>query len=238
MMDGVFQKDYIVDSRMVDIHSRVMPSQLFFLLQDVALSHCRAIDLGRDKTTDKGFLWVVTQQTVHVDRMPSDEEQVTVLTWPGPSRHMFMPRYTEILDNSGKTVVSASACWMLMDAATRKAVYAKEAGITLPEVTTGRETPFLNRLMSLPLTEEFTFTVPYSYCDLNGHMNNSKYFDLACDHAPEAADGKQATLLQAEYKSEVHLGESLLVKYGADNGAYYFTGAVGERDCFRLCIRF
>ena len=86
-------------------------------------------------------------------------------------------------------------------------------------------------------TESRPFTVPYSYVDLNGHMNNTRYFDLAEDCIPAAAAGKMLRRIQTEYVSEARFGESFTVSWGAEDGEYFLQGE-GEKPFFRMRMQY
>ena len=87
------------------------------------------------------------------------------------------------------------------------------------------------------VTEEKAFTVPFSYVDLNGHMNNTRYFDLMEDCIPAAAEGKRLKSISTEYTSEVCLGDVLSLRWGAQEEECYLEGAL-EKPCFRMRMKY
>ena len=147
------------------------------------------------------------------------------------------PRYYEILSEQGETIVRASAVWSLMDAAARSAVFPEEHGISIPGEERGGELPWLVPVRPLDAVHRETFSVPYSYVDINGHLNNTRYFDLAEDSIPAAAEGRPLREVTAEYNREVRLGETLSLAWGGDGNSYYVAGST-EKPCFRLLLRY
>ena len=87
------------------------------------------------------------------------------------------------------------------------------------------------------MTESVPFQVPYSYVDLNGHMNNTRYFDLAEDCIPAPSEGKPLRMVQTEYASEARFGSQLQVRWGRDGGTYYLIGQ-DEKPVFRMRMVF
>ena len=77
--------------------------------------------------------------------------------------------------------------------------------------------------------------MPFSYVDINGHMNNTRYYDLAEDLCPAAARGEVPALISAEYPGELRLGEAVRVDWQEDAGRYYFCGSSGK-DAFRIVM--
>ncbi len=233
-MSGVYERELLLGSEHVDRFRRLRTSTLFELLQTASIRHTEALGVGREKTLDRGLLWIVARQYAFIERMPRYDERIVVRSWPGETMHVLFPRYYEIAGVGGETLVRGSALWSLIDAQTRKAVFPEEHGIEIAGVETGRETPYLAKLAVLETPNRFTFTVPYSYADLNGHMNNTRYFDLAEDHIPAGICGKTPREVRVEYSAEAGVGTALAVAWGRENGTYFLRGEEAGRHCFRM----
>ncbi|MBQ2095982.1 MAG: hypothetical protein II474_08760 [Firmicutes bacterium] len=233
----MYERQLLLGSEHVDCFRRMRTSALFELLQVVSIRHTEELGMGREKTLDKGLLWVVTRMHAQIGRKPEYDERITVRTWPGETMHVLFPRYYEILSEQGETIVRASAVWSLMDAAARSAVFPEEHGISIPGEDRGGELPWLVPVRPLETENSETFTVPYSYVDINGHLNNTRYFDLAEDRISAASDGRLLREVTAEYNREVKQGEPLLLEWGGDRDRYYVAGST-EKPCFRLLLRY
>ena len=81
--------------------------------------------------------------------------------------------------------------------------------------------------------EKEAFTVPYSYVDLNGHMNNTRYLDLSEDRMPADLRARPIREVRAEYSGEAKLGETVDLTYGRQGNAFLLSGD-RERKLFRL----
>lgn len=236
-MSGIFERELLLGSEHVDCFRRLRASTLFTLLQTASIRHTEELGMGRDKTLDKGLLWVVARQYVVIGRMPVYDERITLRSWPGETMRVLFPRYYEILSQSGETLVRGSAVWSLMDAKERATAFPDEYGIEIAGVETGREPPYLTKLKTMETPNRFDFTVPYSYVDLNGHMNNTRYFDLAEDHLPAAKAGKLLREVRTEYSAEARRDAVLHVAWGEENGTYYVNGST-EHPCFKMSLTY
>ncbi|MCR5664228.1 MAG: hypothetical protein K6G17_05015 [Oscillospiraceae bacterium] len=230
---SVLEQEILLRSKDVDLYRRLRLSRLFELLQEASIRHTEQLGMGRDKTLDKGLLWVVTMQRCEIARMPAYDERVILSSWPGEMMHVFFPRQYRLATPEGETLVSASALWMLVDEQTRGMVFPEDWGVEIPGVTTGLEIPLPGRLRRPDCPQEADFTVPYSYVDLNGHMNNTRYFDLAEDRLPPASEGKRLLSVSSEYAAEARFGERLKLRWGNDGPRWYLEGS-SDRPCFRL----
>lgn len=236
-MAELYETSLLLGSEHVDLHRRLRTSALFSLLQQASIRHTEELGMGREKTLDKGLLWVVTRQYVKIRRMPEYDERVTVRSWPGETMRVLFPRFYEILSETGETLVQASALWTLMDIRDRGFVFPEEHGIEIAGIETGREISYLEKIRPLPTDRQFTFDVPYSYIDLNGHMNNTRYFDLAEDHIDASIAGRQLREIRMEYANEVRYGRTLTVDWGVDGSTYYLCGTQ-EKPCFKMLLQY
>ncbi|MGX8692460.1 MAG: acyl-[acyl-carrier-protein] thioesterase [Clostridia bacterium] len=234
---SVYSEEILLRSKDVDLYRRLRLSRLFELLQEASIRHTEQLGMGREKTLDKGLLWVVTMQRCEIERLPEYDERITLSSWPGQMMHVFFPRWYRIADERDNTLLSASALWMLVDQQTRKMVFPDEWGVEIAGVTTGREIRLPSGLKKLPCTEEADFTVPFSYVDLNGHMNNTRYFDLAEDHIPAAAEGKRLRAVSTEYTAEARFRDELTLRWGREDGRWYMEGS-SDKPCFRLSMEY
>ena len=124
-----------------------------------------------------------------------------------------------------------------MDRRTRAMVSPAETGVLIHGMEADWETYF-PRLPKTAVSEEpIRWTVPYSVTDINGHMNNARYLDLAEDHMPPDLRGRALRELRAEYAAEVRLGETLELQVEQRENTCLFCGSA-DRRIFRLSFEY
>ena len=116
-------------------------------------------------------------------------------------------------------------------------VFPDRYGVVIEGEKTGGEIALPSPPLRAKEGQTSAFTVPYSYVDLNGHMNNTRYFDLAEDCIPAAAEGRALTRIQTEYVSEARYLETFTVSWGEENGAFFIQGE-GEKPVFRMRMEY
>ena len=233
-----FERQYRIAYSDADLRRRLRLSRLFTLLQEAAMDHASLLGAGRENTLDRGILWIVTLQQAIIRRMPVYDEPVRIVTSPGKPKHLLLPRYYRVEDAHGGTLIEASSLWALMDANTRKAVFPEQCGIVLPYAETGLETA-LPRPLPAPRTDKTAaFTVPFSYVDQNGHMNNTRYFDLAEDRMPDTLRVRSLAEVKAEYSREARLDEQITLKSELSGDTFLLSGESGGQKLFRLSLAY
>lgn len=230
---NTFQKEFKLQNKDVNLFRKLRTSRMFEMMQEITISHTEALGAGRALTLDRGFLWVVLQQYVEILRMPEYDESITFETWPGNTLRVLFPRYCEAKDSNGNVVIRASALWTLIDIQTRSFIFPDQHHIHVPGTTTGKEIELPKAISAKTCTHQTNYIVPYHVCDLNGHMNNARYFDLAEDFITQVKENKQICRIVSEYKSEAAMDDVLLVSWNETDHAAYIQG-IGKKECFRM----
>ena len=235
---SAYEKKLRLRSSDVDMHRRLRTSVLFGLMQEAAIAHTEQLGMGREKTLDRGALWIVTLQAAEIRRMPEYDEEVVLRSWPGRTMHVLFPRFCALDTARGEPLVRASALWTLIDSRTRRLVFPERLGVGIEGVSLPEdEIPLPSAPVPIPAEETRDFTVPFSYVDLNGHMNNTRYFDLAEDCIPAAAEGRVLRAVGTEFSREARFGESFPLRWGHDGDRWYLTGG-GGKPIFRMSFTY
>ena len=234
---SIYREELLLRSKDVDMFRRLRTSELFKLLQEASIRHTEELGMGRDKTLDKGILWVLLLQTAEITRMPEYDEQIVLKSWPGKTMHLLFPRYYRMETAAGEHLLSASALWGLVDQNTRKMVFPERYGVEIEGVVTGEEIAMPSAPKRLECTESRAFTVPYSYVDLNGHMNNARLLDLAEDRMPADLRGGRVRQIEVEYGGEVRMGDELLLRTRREGNVFSLSGE-RERTLFKLRLEY
>ena len=230
---SVFTTQLRLRNKDVNLYRRLRTSRLFELMQEASIRHTEELGMGRSMTLDRGLLWMVTLQRAEISRMPEYDELITLESWPGATMHLLFPRYYRVLDEKGTPLLSASALWALVDQETRRMIFPDRYGIVVEGEVTGNEIALPSPPRRAKGEEIARFKVPFSYVDLNGHMNNTRYFDLAEDRIPAAAEGLPLRRIEVEYASEARLGDELLITLEDIPGGVRISGDT-EKKIFRM----
>ena len=233
----IYTLPYRLKSRDVNMFSRLRVSQLFELMQEAATDHSDILGAGVHDIRPKGLMWVLARQNVEIARMPSYDEAITIETWPGRTVHSLYPRFYRILDVAGEPIIESSAIWMLADMRERALVPSSRSGIDFSFEKRGVEIALPSPPRAFHTDRSLSFTVPFSYVDMNGHMNNPRYFDLADNLSPAAAEGCDPKRILVEYSAELRLGDSYELLSGEKDGRFYLrTG--GDKPLFRIMMEY
>ncbi len=209
-------------------------SSLLRFVQEASIRSVEELGYPREKTLDRGLLWVVGKQRFEILRMPAYDDEVEILTYPGKKLHYFYERHTFLLDKEGKPLVKCNAVWALIDMHKRSIINPDAYDILIPEDHFEGELPFPTGFRLEGGKEKATVEAKWSDCDLNGHLNNAAYLDIAEDLIPiEFLKKHRCKAIDISYKKEIPLGEKVELEYGYEKPYYTF-----ESDHFAIRLEY
>ena len=209
-------------------------SALFSMLQEISISDVERTGLTREKTLDRGLLWVISRMRVELERPIYYGETITISTIAGKRAHMMFPRYYEVRDEQNSVILRGSAIWLLISQKTREAIIPEQEAIDIPGVEENGMPPLPMGLRTIESDiPAIIRKVMYSDIDLNGHMNNTRYLDWIDDmydmHFHEVT---RFRVLQINYLKELEYGEQVTLYYEYGEGKYRIDGIEGTNKVF------
>lgn len=233
----------LIDSRDVDGRGFCKASALLGHLQEAATQAAEQGGFGREILLERynGF-WMMTRVWYRLDRPLKWEEEVTIHTWHRGGKGAVSYRDYDLLVD-GKLVGEGVAAWVMADLETRKLVRlsgVKEMGETdggplCKSITLSK----LQRPEQLKPVEQRRMR--YSDTDINGHVNNTRYADFACDALvlDQLAENKFLSSMQIGYLAECRPGEVLTMEVGEQETGRYVRGLDGSGKArFEAALRF
>lgn len=218
---------YYITSADTDAAYEYKASGIFVLLQKVCSEHARNLIVNRDEIMAKyNCNWMALRTYLKLYRPMFWAETVTaksIIRKPAGKR-----LYWDCELYVGDTLVGeASTIWCMVNLSTKKSINIEG----FPEFPTmdppGAKNITLSRI-EFPDNMEFhdKRKLYYSDTDVNGHLNNTRYVDLACDAAELHLRPKGVFLQEILmcYVDECFAGEELTFYRGKDNGYLYIHG--------------
>ena len=217
-----------------DFRSLLKPSALLRYVEQVSADHARTFGMTDQFFKDHGVAFLVGKQALKFDRVPQRAEKLTLLTRAEASRRGSVKRITTVTDAEGKQVAMVDCRWIVVSLAENRIL--REPGWTVDgfwNETVEGELPLQLHKCREGLTSAGEWTVRYSQCDLNGHLNNAFYLDLVCDALPlEAVRKGPVTFASINYHREVPMGETVEVFYAPSAEGWYIIGKHNGQTSF------
>lgn len=131
--------------------------------------------------------------------------------------HVLFPRYFDLCDEEGNTLLRASSVWVLLNSETRRMAFPENYGVEIDGFDGGNGVSLPFGLKPFAPDTKSEFNVSFSRVDLNGHVNNAAYCDILED------------ALGAEFLKEHSLKSLFIFQTGNASGRARSPGALRKR---------
>ena len=192
-----------------DKHISIAQAVRYF--QDTSTFQSEAVGDTIEELEKKQCAWLLSAWQLEVNRYPVFGEELTISTWPYDSKGILAYRNFEMKDADGNSIIRANSIWFYFDSQTgmpRK---------ILPEYVEsygdGEKLPmnYKGRKVILPKNVEGKkmdhFPVKKSDLDTNGHVNNSKYIEMASEYVEKTSAIKG---MRVDYRKSATINDTIV----------------------------
>lgn len=237
----MYSEKFLIDSNEADPFLDLSVPGLFRLLQAIAEAGAEAIGAGKKQTTDKGYMWVLTRMSSKIDKMPRYRDEIELTTYPGERIGCFYFRHFFAKGKSGETLFRASSTWALLRSSDRKPAMRSPFPHPLFPEQAEEELGRPEKLLCPEKTlEEGKRKITYSMCDLNGHLNNTRYLELIMDvKGRKFYESNVLSSIALNFEKEIQEGEEVsLCLSSRDENPFMVIGKVNEEERFLARLEF
>lgn len=228
-MEGLYYDHQIlVNSRDVDGQGHCRPSALLGHLQEAATLAAEAGGFGRARLLKEyRAFWMLARIWFHLDRPLRWNEPAAVRTWHRGGKGALMYRDFDLFAG-GERIGEAVSAWVLADLDSHRLL--RLSGIAALDGTSGGSLCKDKSLVKLRLPQGMERTerrkMRYSDTDINGHVNNTRYADFACDalELERRPEGVFVSDIQLGYTAESRAEEELVLLTCSEEGAAFVKG--------------
>ena len=186
-------------------------------LENIGSYHSDLVNYGANYTKETGFAWVLVAWKVKVLKRPQYGTSLKINTWAKVGTKVATYRDFEIYDDNNDLCVIATSKWTMVDIRKGKITkitdeiidaYKPEIRNLFEEIDPGK--------INIPneYNYEISYTVKRRDIDINGHMHNLYYLDLAYEALPEEIYNERPfDSVRIQYRKEIKLGDTVKCKY-------------------------
>lgn len=229
-----FFYDFSTDTSMRSPTGALHPASYLRLIEGASEEHLDKIALDVPRLVKNyGVTWVMLSLTVQIRKPIAPNASLRLQTWATHRKGAIYRRELRIFDESGAPVADAASFSALLDLKTRRICMDRSvmAQIDLPD---GEELLQADSRAALDLSgfsPVESRAVRPSWLDAIGHMNNSRYAELAYDALTDAQRQALPQLQRMElyYMAELK-GEDRVQIFRREDGADVLVAGVRQAD--------
>lgn len=228
----IFEHKTRVDISKVNANADITNKGMLSLLENVACMHSDKAGYGIREIPITHLSWVQLNWRVQIKRRLRYGEEITIRTWAHSSTKVSTLRDFEVIDNEGKTVCIATTRWTLTNIETQGITKITDEIISKynPETrTTMPDFEFKKIKEPETFSNEYVYTTQRRDIDVNKHMHNLNYLDLAYETLPEniynnaVLGGNDFNNIEIMYKTAIRLGDTSRCLYTFDGKKHIVT---------------
>lgn len=197
--------------------NKIKNRALLEFLENIGAYQSDLVGYGANDTKQTNLAWILLDWKLKVINRPKYGEILDIRTWGKGAYKFFTYRDFEIYNEKGELCAIATSKWALIDIRNRKMARLTEDIIAKYELEE-KNVFSIKELDKLKEPDHYMSNILYKVkrkdIDLNNHMHNLYYLDLAYETLPEEVYNKRPfDNVRITYKKEITLGETVLCKY-------------------------
>ena len=210
----------------VNLNRELMNTNLLRHLEDVAGMHSEIAGSGYTDIERTRKTWVLLAWKVEIKKRPLMNDTLKVKTWSRCIEKIYAYRDFEVRDQYDDIVAIASSKWLYIDIDLGKFIKIPEEVIESykQEPIQVFEEKDLGRLKepTQDAINKINFKITRSMIDINKHLHNTYYLDIAKEVLPEEiALTSELNDFEIMYKKEIKLGDVVKAIYIKENDYNY-----------------
>lgn len=221
----IFSEKFKIQSKDIGKENCIRNRGILEILENIATHHSDMVGYGPNDIEKNGITWILLEWKLKVIKRPKYGQILNVNTWgrtvDGEIKKTYTYRDFEIYDENNNLCAIATSKWVLTNIETGKLIKIDKEIIEKYEVENKNvfNTPELDKI-TIPesFSNEIIYKVSRRDIDLNEHMHNLYYLDLAYEALPEEVYEKRPFKdIRIQYKREIKLGENVKCRYTFEN---------------------
>lgn len=211
----------------VNILMELTNTSLLKYLENIASMHSEMAGTGFTDMNKTRRSWVLLSWKVEVKKRPLINDSLTIKTWSRKIDKFYAYRDFEVRNQYEEVVAIASSKWVFIDIDKEKIVK-----VTQDVIDSYKQEP-----ISVFEEEEFgklhepevqinksNFKATRSLIDINKHLHNVYYMDIAKEGMPEEISfSNELNYFEVMYKKEIKLGDIVKSIYSKQDDYHYIT---------------
>lgn len=223
---AIIERNFTVGLRDVNISNKLTNKSILGFFEDIAGLHSDMVGYGLTTIEKTKLSWVLLNWKLEVLKRPNYRDNIYIKTWSRNAQKFYSYRDFEMYDDNNNILARATSKWALINI---------NSGLTKldnsliakyePEITsTFKE-------LDVPKIKEpssfyniYNYTVPRYVIDINEHMHNLCYLDVAYEALPyNIYKNHDFNNVEIMYKRSSKLGDILKCFYSNVNDEYFIT---------------
>ena len=222
----IYCSNYKIGLEDIGRNNEATNKALLAIMQDIACLHSASVGYGVLEIETKKRAWMLLDWKMEVIKRPKYNDDINVETWSRKVERLYAYRDFQLKDKEGNIIAIGTSRWIFVDTDRRRPVRLTADIADLYESETDKNV-FLEEMEDIKCGD-YLFKKDYFVqrrdIDINQHMNNLSYLDMAYEIIPEDIyNNKVFNNIRIVYKKEILYGEKVECYYEEKNNKHIIT---------------
>ena len=222
----IYSNNYKIGLEDIGINYEASNKALLKIMEDVACLHSASVGYGVFEIETKKRVWMLLDWKIKIIKRPIYNDEIKAETWSKKIERLYAYRDFQLKDKEGNIIAIGTSRWIFVDTDKRRPVRLTEDIAILYESEFDKNV-FEEEMEDIKC-EDYLFKKEYYIqrrdIDLNEHMHNLSYLDMAYEILPEDIyKNKIFDNVRIIYKKEIIYGERVECYYTEENNKYIIT---------------
>ena len=220
----IFKEKFKMGLNDIGKDNKIKNISILKILENIGGYHSDIAGYGSNDIATNKLTWILLDWKLKVLNRPKYGQTLDVHTWARVGNRFFTYRDFEIYDENGTLCAIATSKWTLINIEEGKMERITEE--VIEKYNTEEKEVFPGeKLDKLQMPEEFLSSINYTVkrkdIDINKHMHNLNYLDLAYEALPEEVYNlRPFDNVRIMYKKEIKYGDTVECKYTREDDKY------------------
>lgn len=230
----IFYNSYRVGIEQTGADNEITDRALLSIMEDIASLHSASIGYGPVDLEEKKSGWILLDWQIKVLKRPKYSEKINAATWSRKCDRVCAYRDFEFRNECGEIIVIGTSRWVMLDITTRRPIRITPEIAQLYESEPDRQV-FEDEIRNIKcadiideselknISDSFVYRVLRRDIDINQHMHNINYIDIAYETLPEEVyKNVRFKTIRIQYKKELKYNDEAVCYY-LKKGEWYFV---------------
>ena len=233
-------QDFYVGLSDTNLKQELTNTSLLRFLEDIAGMHSEKVGYGATSIESTKRTWILLAWKVKVFKRAKMNETVKVVTWSRMIEKFYAFRDFKVFDKDDNLLAIATSKWIYMDTENLKIVKVQEDVASCYE---SEPESVFEEISDIKLKEpdsdyinEIEFKITRNLIDINNHVHNIHYMDIAKEALPEDVYlNDELNSFEIMYKKEIKAGSLVKAYYTYENEEHIVT--IKSNDVLHAIIK-
>ncbi len=207
----------------IDENNQLSDKGLINILSEAAGKHSAMVGNGLNDIEKTGTTWMLLFWKVKFFKRPIWNTDLVIKTWARSFNRISSWRDFEVYDSNGEKIAIATTEWVLIDALKNGIGRITEELMNsygIVEKSVFEEEPTGKLKEEENMKEVYKYTAKRRDIDVNHHVNNANYLDIAYEAFPNDVEIDNFENIEIYYKKQIKIGETVSCYYSNRNNIH------------------